>query len=45
MAKAQAEGVFSVEELANWWAHVEQAEAAGQLHFGLFGFVIGGRKP
>jgi len=44
MAKAQAEGVFSVEELANWWANVAQAEAAGQLHFGLFGFVIGGRK-
>ena len=45
MAKAQAEGVFSAEELANWWTQVEQAEAAGQLHFGLFGFVVGGRKP
>jgi ubiquinone/menaquinone biosynthesis C-methylase UbiE len=45
MAKAQTEGVFSAEELANWWAHLEQAEAAGQLHFGLFGFVVGGRKP
>jgi hypothetical protein len=44
MAKAQAEGVFSAEELANWWAHLEQAEAARQLHFGLFGFVVGGRK-
>jgi ubiquinone/menaquinone biosynthesis C-methylase UbiE len=45
MAKAQAEGVFTAEELGSWWAYIEQAEAAGQLHFGLFGFVAGGRKP
>ena len=44
MAKAQEAGVFSTEEIASWWAHLEQAEAAGQLHFGLFGFIVGGRK-
>jgi hypothetical protein len=43
--EAQAEGVFSAEELANWWAQLEQAEAAGQLYLALFGFVVGGRKP
>ncbi len=35
----------SAEELANWWAQLKQAEAAGQLYLALFGFVVGGRKP
>jgi ubiquinone/menaquinone biosynthesis C-methylase UbiE len=45
MARAHESGVFAAEELASWWAHLAQAEAAGQLHFGLFGFVVGGRRP
>lgn len=45
VARAQKAGVFAAEELASWWEYLEQAEAAGQFHFGLFGFVVGERKP
>ena len=45
LAKAQQAGVLSADELASWWHHLEQAEAAGQFHFGILGFIVSGRKP
>lgn len=45
LAKAQQAGVLSADELASWWKHLEQAEAAGQFHLGILGFIVGGRKP
>src|SRR4029453_15209086 len=40
LAKAQQAGVLSADELASWWHHLEQAEAAGQFHFGILGFIV-----
>jgi ubiquinone/menaquinone biosynthesis C-methylase UbiE len=45
LAKAQQAGVLSADALASWWKHLEQAEAAGQFHLGILGFIVGGRKP
>jgi ubiquinone/menaquinone biosynthesis C-methylase UbiE len=45
LAKAQQAGVLSADELASWWHHLEQAEAAGQFHLGILGFIVSGRKP
>ena len=45
LAKAQQAGVLSADELASWWKHLEQAEAAGQFHLGILGFIVSGRKP
>ena len=45
LAKAQQAGVLTADELTSWWHHLEQAEAAGQFHLGILGFVVGGRKP
>lgn len=44
LAKAQAAGVLSANELRGWWEHLEKAEIAGQFHLGILGFVVGGRK-
>jgi ubiquinone/menaquinone biosynthesis C-methylase UbiE len=44
LAKAQATGILSADELTCWWEHLEKAEAAGQFHLGFLGFVVGGRK-
>jgi ubiquinone/menaquinone biosynthesis C-methylase UbiE len=44
LAKAQAAGILSADELAQWWEHLEKAEAAGQFHLGFLGFVVSGRK-
>jgi ubiquinone/menaquinone biosynthesis C-methylase UbiE len=45
LAKAQQAGLLCADELVRWWQHLEQAEAAGQFHLGILGFIVGGRKP
>jgi SAM-dependent methyltransferase len=44
LAKAQAAGVLSANELGGWWEHLEKAEIAGQFHLGILEFVVGARK-